>query len=219
MKRLHNFSDSPSIIDHYMWQLRDVQIQKDRDRFRENVRRIGRVIGYEISKHLNYKEHSIQTPLAQKMQRVLDDNVVSITILRAGLPLHEGILGAIPMAENGFISAYRKHDDSGDFNIEIGYVACPDLTDKVLILNDPMLATGSSFVNALEALKPYGKPKSVHIAAVIASQDGVDNLMNTLPSDICFWIGAIDPELDHKKYIVPGLGDAGDLAFGEKMQS
>lgn len=202
-----------------MWQLRDSDIQKDGDRFRENIRRIGRIIGYEISKQLEYSHKSVNTPLAIKEQRFLQDKVVSTTILRAGLPLHEGILSAIPIAENGFVSAYRKHDQDGNFHIEVGYVACPDLTGKILILNDPMLATGSSFVNALHALSEFGKPKSIHIAAVIASQEGIDRLLKELPQEVQFWIGAIDPQLDENKYIVPGLGDAGDLAFGEKLQS
>ena len=219
MSRLKNFSETHSIMDHYLWQLRDKSIHNDPDWFRENLKRVGRVMGYEISKELEYCEKEIQTPMKSMTHNVLGDTVVAITILRAGLPLHDGILSAIPNAENGFVSAYRKHHSDGGFEIEVGYVACPNLDGKVLILNDPMLATGSSFVNALSALRKYGKPKAIHLAAVIASQEGVDKLLQELDSDIKLWIGAIDPELDENKYIVPGLGDAGDLAFGEKQQA
>jgi len=219
MLRLTNFSDKPSALDHYLWQLRDKSIHSNPDLFRENLRRVGRVIGYKISKELEYTDKQIETPMQSMKQRVLSDSVVAITILRAGLPLHDGILSAIPSAENGFISAYRKHTPNGSFEIEVGYVACPNLEGKVLILNDPMLARGSSFINALSVLKEYGAPKRIHLAAVVASQEGVDRLLNELKSEVRIWIGAIDPEMDENKYIVPGLGDAGDLAFGEKLQA
>jgi uracil phosphoribosyltransferase len=219
MHRLKNFSETPSILDNYLRQLRDKSIHSDPDQFRENLRRVGRIIGYEISKVLAYTEKAIETPMQLMSQRVLSDKVVAITILRAGLPLHEGILSAIPTAENGFISAYRKHNENGGFEIEVGYVACPNLEGKVLILNDPMLATGSSFLNALEAVKAYGKPKEIHLVAVISSREGVERLLTELDPSIRLWIGAIDPYLDENKYILPGLGDAGDLAFGEKIQS
>lgn len=202
-----------------MRELRDVNIQTQRERFRGNIRNIGRAMGYELSKSLSYQSIKIQTPLAGHDQRVISDEVVLITILRAGLPLHEGILDALPTAENGFVSAYRKHKSDGSFDIEVGYVACPDLQDKVLVLNDPMLATGSSFVNAIEGLKPFGTPKAIHLAAVIASEEGVRHLDQTLDDRYTLWVADVDPELNEAKYIVPGLGDAGDLAFGQKLQS
>lgn len=202
-----------------MAHLRDVNIQSNPDVFRENIRRIGRILGYEISKTLEYVQGEVQTPLAMHQQPRLKSEVVVITILRAGLPLHDGILSAMPWAENGFISAYRKHREDGSFDIEVGYVACPDLKDKVVILNDPMLATGSSFINAIKALESYGQPKAIHLAAVIASSFGIDSLLKATDPDIKLWVAAIDPELNDRKYIVPGLGDAGDLAFGQKVQS
>ncbi|HAW19749.1 MAG TPA: uracil phosphoribosyltransferase [Flavobacteriales bacterium] len=219
MSRITHLSDNPSILDEYMADLRSVDAQNNRESFRENIRKVGRILGYEISKSLNYEKSKIQTPLAEHAQNRLQDDVVLITILRAGLPLHEGMLSCFPKAENGFVSAYRKHDNDGGFEIEVGYVACPDLTDKVLILNDPMLATGSSFETAIKVLEDYGTPKSIHVAAVIASAQGVENVSQSLPEDVQIWIAAIDPDLNDQKYIVPGLGDAGDLAFGEKLQS
>lgn len=200
-----------------MEELRNVDKQQDRFVFRENVKRIGRVIGYELSKGLSYKTLSINTPLSPHDQQVVEDSVVVITLLRAGLPLHEGILDVFPHAENGFISAYRKHDGD-DFTIEMKYVACPSLEGKVLVLNDPMLATGSSMLAAWEVLLQYGKPKKVVIASVIASKEGIENVIHEAPTDFDLWVGAIDPSLNPSKYIVPGLGDAGDLSFGEKLQ-
>ena len=218
MSRIKHLSETPSILDEYMAELRNVESQNNRESFRENIRKVGRVLGYEISKTLNFSLSEVQTPLAVHKQNRLADDVVLITILRAGLPLHDGMLSCFPNAENGFVSAYRKHDEAGGFEIEVGYVACPDLTGKVLILNDPMLATGSSFETALKVLEEYGEPRSIHIAAVIASADGVKKLSQSLSEDVQMWIAAIDPDLNEQKYIVPGLGDAGDLAFGEKLQ-
>ncbi|MEZ4721232.1 MAG: uracil phosphoribosyltransferase [Flavobacteriales bacterium] len=219
MKKIHHLGEARSAIDNYMADLRNVDVQTDRAMFRENIRRVGRAIGLEISKTLDYKEVLITTPLAKHGQFQLGDEVVVITILRAGLPMHEGILDVFPKAENGFISAYRKHDADGSFTIDVGYVACPSLEGKVLILNDPMLATGASFENAMYALKEYGKPKALHLAAVIASQYGVNALDKSFGDDVELWVAAIDPELNEDKYIVPGLGDAGDLCFGPKLQS
>lgn len=201
-----------------MRQLRDINTQTSREHFRRNVEKIGQVIGYEISKKLDYKTESIDTPLAAMDQNALADEIVVVTILRAGLPLHNGILEVFPEADNGFISAYRKHDENGGFTIEVEYVACPEISNKVLILNDPMLATGRSFINAWEALLKLGKPKSVHVAAVIASEEGLAYIQENAPSEFDLWVAAVDPELNPDKYIVPGLGDAGDLAFGTKAQ-
>jgi len=219
MNLLHELSASPSVVDDYMRQLRSIDIQQDRSRFRENIRKIGRVAAYEISKTLQFGQTVVQTPLASHAQRQLEDKLVVITVLRAGLPLHEGILDVFPEAENGFVSAYRCHHDDGSFHIEVGYVACPDLHDKVLIINDPMLATGQSFLNVLAALEKYGRPKGIHLVAVIASREGVDYLSPKIPFGTHIWVAAIDPGLNAHKYIVPGLGDAGDLAFGPKLQS
>ena len=219
MKTINHLSKNHSLIDNYIRQLRDINTQGSSELFRENIRRIGRVLAYEISKTLDYSYQMISTPLASHQQAQVSDELVVITILRAGLPLHDGILSAIPEAENGFISAYRKHDNNGGFEIEVGYVACPSLEGKVLILNDPMLATGSSFENAINALSKYGKPKRVHLAAVIASQEGVDYLDQLLDDSFSLWVDAIDPALNEEKFIVPGLGDAGDLSFGIKLQA
>ena len=216
--QLHHLTQSSSILDNYMAELRDVNIQGRRDVFRENIERIGAIVGYEISKTLTSTKIDINTPLAPHTQRKVDEQIVVITILRAGLPMHQGILSVFPHAENGFVSAYRKHDDDGSFKIEVGYVACPTLQDKTVILNDPMLATGGSFESAIAALEPYGRPKSLHLASVIASKQGVDYLLG-LNLQGHLWVVDIDPELNADKYIVPGLGDAGDLAFGVKLQS
>lgn len=219
MIHIHELTSQPSVVNRYMAQLRDRNIQQDRSRFRENVRRIGRVIAYELSKTLNFIGTKVVTPLAEHVQADLNDRLVVITILRAGLPLHEGILDVFQEAENGFISAYRKHLEDGSFRIEVGYVACPDLQDKVLILNDPMLATGQSLMTAMAVLEKYGRPKSIHFVSVIGSREGVDYVNQHAPENTHLWIAAIDPMLDEHKYIVPGLGDAGDLAFGPKLQS
>lgn len=218
MSTIHHLSEHRSIVDQYMLQLRDVNLQQGRAAFRQNIRNIGRVIGYEVSKTLQFVPRTIQTPLQEHSQHSLQDEVVIITILRAGLPLHEGILDVLPEADSGFISAYRKHEADGSFHIEVEYVACPKLDGKVLILNDPMLATGQSFINAMHALEAYGKPKVVHLAAVIASRQGVEYIKDHDEWNFDLWVAAIDPDLNADKYIVPGLGDAGDLAFGPKLQ-
>ncbi len=217
MSRTYNLSEQNSVVHDYMERLRNVRKQKDRSSFRKNIERIGSFIGFEVSKTLNYREIEFNTPLAAHRQLVTDDSIVVITILRAGLPMHEGILDVFPDAESGFISAFRKHDGDA-FTIEVQYVACPDLTGKVLVINDPMLATGSSMITAWEALLAYGQPKRVILAAVIASEEGVAYVHRLAPTAFDLWVGAIDPELNELKYIVPGLGDAGDLAFGEKLQ-
>ncbi len=207
----------PSIANQFIAELRDVKVQRDRMRFRTNLERIGQLLGYELSKNLEYKRIEVETPLGVAPIDVPAHTAVLATILRAGLPLHNGLLQYFDGADNGFISAYRRHRKSGKFDIEIGYTSCPSIEDKVLILSDPMLASGSSMVLAAQALMEYGTPSQLHIVTAIAAEEGVENVRRNFPNaDI--WIGAMDAELTAKSYIVPGLGDAGDLAFGTKLQ-
>lgn len=211
-----NLSSKRSIANDYLRQLRDEVEQLNTTMFRLNLKRFGQIMGYEISKKLNYKEVETITPLGVANSFQLKDNIVLGTILRAGLPMHEGLLSVFDHAENAFISAYRKHHKDGSFEIKLEYISSPDLTDKVLILCDPMLATGSSIVQTLDALvSEYGMPKTIHIATVVASSAGIEYVSIEYP-DATLWIGAEDEELTAKSYIVPGLGDAGDLAYGIK---
>ena len=212
-----NFSEQLSIINQYIAEIRDIDIQKDRMRFRRNIERIGELIAYEISKHLTYKIKEVETPLGIAPTNVLAVQPVLGTILRAGLPLHQGMLNVFDQAENAFISAYRKHHKDGTFEIKIEYMACPSLENRPLILCDPMLATGVSMVKTLQELKEAGEPSELHIVTVIASADGLAHVRRYFPK-AHIWIGALDEELTAKSYIVPGLGDAGDLSFGEKMR-
>lgn len=215
---IHNLSKSNSIFNQFVAELRDVNIQTDSMRFRRNLERMGEVFAYEISKSLSYAEKKVQTPLGEANANLIIEQPVIATILRAGLPLHIGILNYYDRAQNAFVSAYRRHHKDNSFEIALEYVACPDLTDKVLILCDPMLATGSSMVLTYNALLKKGKPKHTHIVTAIASVQGVDHVKALLPNnDITIWCGAIDDELTAHAYIVPGLGDAGDLAFGSKL--
>ena len=214
---LHLLSDTPSILGQYIAELRDADRQRDPLRFRLNMERIGEIMAYEISKTLPTKALSIETPLGIAKETVPDASLVLGCILRAGLPFHDGMLRLFDQAENAFVSAYRKHHKDGTFNIKIEYVSCPDLTGKTLILVDPMLATGSSMVKTLEALREFGEPGQVHFAAIIAAREGLDYVRRLVPQ-AQVWIGALDEELTGKAYIVPGLGDAGDLAFGRKLQ-
>ncbi len=214
---LINFNEKQSLINQYIAEMRDEKIQKDSLRFRTNMERIGALIGYEISKVLEYEAVDIQTPLGISKSMVLKDKVVLATILRAGLPLSNGFLNVFDKAESGFVTAYRKYHSDNDFDIKIEYMSSPRLDDKVLILSDPMLATGSSMVMAYKSLLKNGIPKHTHIVAAIASKEGVEYVKrNIKDSEITIWTGAIDDELTVQSYIVPGLGDAGDLAFGEK---
>ncbi len=216
---IHHLSESNSILNTFIAEIRDKHIQKDRMRFRRNIERIGEVLGYEMSKSLPFTKKTIETPLANCSIDLLNDDIVLCSILRAGVPLHNGLLNYFDMAENAFISAYRHHRDTPEtFDIIVEYLACPDLTNKTLILADPMLATGQSMVATYEALKPFGTPKSVHLVCVIGAQDGVDFVSNHFSNETHLWIAAIDAQLNNKGYIIPGLGDAGDLAFGEKLQ-
>lgn len=201
-----------------MSEIRDTSVQNDRLRFRRNLERLGEVAAYEISKMLEFTEKEIQTPLGISVCKVLKDQPVLATILRAGLPMHQGMLNYFDGADNAFISAYRKHHRDGSFDISLEYVSCPDLTDRVLILCDPMLATGASLVKTIQFLKDEGIPKTIHIVCAIACTVGIEYVKREIPQ-VTIWCGDIDEELTAKSYIVPGLGDAGDLAFGTKQQS
>lgn len=212
-----NLSDRYSLLSDWIGELRDESIQKDRMRFRRNLERIGEVAALEISKHLAFTEAEIQTPLGTATSKVLKDQPVLGTILRAGIPLHQGLLNYFDKADNAFISAYRKHQRDGSFEISLEYISCPDLENRVLILSDPMLATGSSLVKTIQYLKDEGPPSEIHIVTAIACTVGIEYLHREEPH-VKIWCGDIDDELTAKGYIVPGLGDAGDLAYGSKVQ-
>ena len=213
-----NFDEFPSLVSRYMLELRDVDIQHDAMRFRTNLERIGQIMAYEISRRLDYKDREIRTPLGKCVCKEPADQVVLATILRAGLPFHHGFLSYFDQAENAFVSAYRRYREKGDtFDIVVEYMATPDIEGKTLILVDPMLATGSSMELAYKALLQKGTPARIHVASVIASRRSVEYVTQHFPDDrTTVWCGAIDPEINAHSYIVPGLGDAGDLAFGEK---
>lgn len=204
-----------SVLNHFLSEMRDENIQVDRMRFRQNLIRIGEIMAYEISKTLNYKSVDVKTPLGISTIQLIDQQLVIATILRAGLPLQQGMLSVFDKADSAFVSAYRKTKKNGSFEIKVEYVASPDLTDKVLILADPMLATGQSIVLACQELLAKGIYKTLHIAAIIGSKVGVEYVRRHLP-DAHIWLCALDEELTTRAYIVPGLGDAGDLAYGEK---
>jgi uracil phosphoribosyltransferase len=212
-----NLSEQHSLVSNWVAELRDVSIQTDRMRFRRNLERIGEVAAYEISKVLPFAENEIQTPLGIATHKVLKDQPVLATILRAGLPLHQGLLNYFDRADNAFISAYRKHHKDGSFEIRMEYVSSPELDNRVLIISDPMLATGSSLVKTIQYLREEGKPSAVHIVVAIACTVGIEYVKREAPY-VTIWCGDIDDELTAKGYIVPGLGDAGDLAYGTKAQ-
>ena len=212
--------NSHSIIDQYIGELRDISIQKDPLRFRENLQRLGELFGYEISKTLPYEVKEVTTPLGIAHVPMLTQQPVLATILRAGLPMHHGLLRIFDKAENTFISAYRKYTENGGFDIEFEYMASPSLDNKVVILSDPMLASGMSMEISYHALLNNGKPSHIHLVSIISSQQGVDYVTDKINDpDVTLWIGAIDLEMTPKSYIIPGLGDAGDLAFGAKIDS
>ncbi len=213
-----NLSEQHSLVSTWVAELRDVNIQNDRMRFRRNLERIGEVAAYEISRKMAYVTNEIQTPLGIAEHKMLAEHPVLATILRAGLPLHQGLLNYFDKADNAFVSAYRKHHKDGSFEISMEYVSCPDLDGRILIISDPMLATGSSLVKTIQYLKEEGKPKEVHIVAAIACTVGIEYVKREQPN-VHIWCGDIDDELTAKGYIVPGLGDAGDLAFGTKRQN
>lgn len=213
-----NFAEHKSLVSQYMLELRSVDIQRDKMRFRQNLVRIGEIMAYEISKRLNYNAVDVTTPLGTAQCDTVADQVVLATILRAGVPFHQGFLNYFDDAQNAFVSAYRKYKPHSDvFDIHIEYIACPRITGKTVIIADPMLATGSSMELAYQALLTKGKPAHIHVASVIASQQAIDLVQKHLPEEnTTVWVGAIDPSLNAHSYIVPGLGDAGDLAYGDK---
>lgn len=213
-----NFADTPSLVSRYMRELRDITVQKDPLRFRTNLARIGEIMSYEISKHLDYKDVDVQTPLETAHCKEPADRIVLGTILRAGLPFHQGFLNYFDNAENAFVSAYRKYKEKGDsFDVLIEYLASPSIDGKTLILVDPMLATGNSMELAYRALLSKGTPAKIHLASVIASRQSVEYIQDKFPEGTTLWCGDIDDEINSHSYIVPGLGDAGDLAYGEKL--
>ena len=213
-----NFAETPSLVSRYMLELRDVKIQKDPMRFRTNLDRIGEIMAYEISKRLDFKTVDVQTPLGTARCQDIADQIVLATILRAGLPFHHGFLNYFDHAENAFVSAYRRYKEKGDsFDVLVEYLASPSIEGKTLILVDPMLATGSSMELAYKAMLRKGTPAKIHVASVIASRQSVDYITQHFPEDkTTVWLGAVDDQVNAHSYIVPGLGDAGDLAYGEK---
>jgi uracil phosphoribosyltransferase len=216
--KIHHLSEKNSVLNHFLGEIRDVNIQKDRLRFRRNIERIGEIMAYEISKELQYKNWAINTPLGVKNSTEISDKIVICSILRAGLTLHNGFLNYFDGAENGFISAYRFHPNNDDnFEIKVEYEAISDINDSNLILVDPMLATGQSIVAVFNKLIAKGVPKEIHLAVVIAAPEGINYLESLLPDNCHLWIASIDEKLNEKNYIIPGLGDAGDLAFGTKL--
>ncbi len=216
--QIHYISENNSVLNHFLAQIRDVTIQKDSMRFRKNMERIGEIMAYELSKTLEYKDIKVQTPIAIKQTTTLADNVVLCSILRAGLALHTGFMNIFDDAENGFVSAYRNHYNNDDaFEILVEYQAAPSFENKNLILIDPMLATGQSIVAVFNKLMTEETPKEIHIAVVIAAPEGIQYLEDNLPKNCHLWVAALDEKLNEKNYIVPGLGDAGDLAYGSKL--
>lgn len=215
---IHHIGTENSILNKFLAEIRSVDIQKDSMRFRRNIERIGEILGYELSKNLSFSTKEINTPLGVKDIEIITNDVVLCSILRAGLPLHNGLLNYFDDAENAFISAYRHHPNNDEeFEIVVEYFASPSIEGKTLLLADPMLATGQSLVAVYEAILKYGTPKEIHVAAVIGSSEGVDLIKKHFPENTHLWIADIDAELNEKGYIIPGLGDAGDLAFGTKM--
>jgi len=212
-----NLSEQDSLLSTWVSELRDVQVQQDRMRFRRNLERVGEIAAYRISQYLPYVEREIQTPMGIVSCRVLEEQPVLATVLRAGLPLHQGLLNYFDRADNAFISAYRKHNRDGSFEISLEYVSCPELEGRVIIIADAMLATGSSLVKTIQYLRDEGHPREIHIVTAIACTVGIEYVKRSEPH-VKIWCGAIDEELTAKGYIVPGLGDAGDLAYGTKVQ-
>ncbi|KDN55280.1 uracil phosphoribosyltransferase [Flavobacterium seoulense] len=216
--KIHNLSEKNSILNHFLGEIRDVNIHKDAMRFRRNIERIGEIMAYELSKELAYNDIEIQTPIGIKKTTQIANPIVLCSILRAGLAMHIGFLNYFDQAENGFISAYRHHpNNDDDFEIKVEYQAIPDITDKCLLLIDPMLATGQSIVAVYNKLIERGIPKTIHIAVTIAVPEGIAYLEKHLSDNCHLWIGALDEKLNEHSYIVPGLGDAGDLAYGIKL--
>jgi len=209
-------SQQPSIANQFLAELRDKQIQKDRMRFRKNLERLGEVLAFEVSKTLNYQKKEIQTPLEQMEMHLTSDQVVLVAVLRAALPFYQGFLNFFDQAESGFIGAFRE-ESGAELTVNLGYHASPNLDNKVLILVDPMLATGQSCVESLQTLLKHGSPKAIHLVAAFAAPEGVEYLKKAISVPYSLWLGTLDEKLNSKSYIVPGLGDAGDLSFGEKL--
>ena len=214
---VHNFSNEHSLISNWVSELRCVDVQKDRMRFRRNLERIAEVIGYEISKNMETEDVDIITPMGKAKCKVLKDQPVLATILRAGLAMHNGLLSYFDKADNAFLSAYRKHNPDGTFEIALEYMSCPPIDGRVVIVSDPMLATGASLVKAIQYIRDAGNIKELHVVCAIAATKGIETLLKAEP-EATIWCGAIDDNLSAKGYILPGLGDAGDLAYGSKMQ-
>tara|TARA_Y100000766_G_C18795232_1_gene550263 strand:- start:327 stop:983 length:657 start_codon:yes stop_codon:yes gene_type:complete len=214
--KVYNFSEYSSLYNKFLSELRDENIQKDSMRFRKNLERLGEISAYEISKTLEKNSYVTKTPLGTSKTTIPSENLVLATVLRAGLPLHNGLLKYYDNAESCFISAYRKHTSKEEFEVEIQYMASPNINDKIILLSDPMLATGKSMVLAYKALLKKGIPSEIHVICVIGSEQGVEYISKNLPEDTTLWIGGIDSKMTSESYIVPGLGDAGDLAFGKK---
>ena len=214
---LYNLSDEHSIVGQYLSEIRDVDIQKDPMRFRLNLGRIASVLGYEASKKMQYTRHDVQTPLGVSNEFKMQNAPVLITILRAGLAMHDGLLRTFDRCESAFVSAYRSHTSKEDFTIEVEYLAAPNLDGRIWIISDPMLASGNSMVEVYKALLKFGRPKKVIVIVAIATPQSIKLVENELPANTDVWTAAIDPELTSESYIVPGLGDAGDLAFGIKV--
>ncbi|WP_432280184.1 uracil phosphoribosyltransferase [Urechidicola vernalis] len=214
---IHDFSIKKSILNKFISEIRDVNLQKDSLRFRRNIERIGEILGYEMSQVLNYSNQEITTPLGVKPIELITEELVLCSILRAGLPLHNGLLNYFDDVENAFVSAYRKHTSEANFTIKVEYLASPSFDGKTLILADPMLATGRSLVETYKAMLKNGVPKQTHIVAVIGSAEGIAYIKKHFPENTHLWIATVDDKLNDKGYIVPGLGDAGDLAYGSKL--
>jgi uracil phosphoribosyltransferase len=214
---VHNFSSEHSLISNWVSELRNVDVQNDRMRFRRNLERIAEVIGYEISKGMETVDTEIVTPMGLAQCKVLKDQPVLATILRAGLAMHNGLLSYFDRADNAFLSAYRKHNADGSFEILLEYMSCPPIEGRVVIVSDPMLATGASLVKAIQYIREAGNIKELHVVCAIAAKKGIETLLAAEPN-ATIWCGCIDDDLSAKGYIIPGLGDAGDLAYGTKMQ-
>ena len=213
-----NLSSHHTLLSNWIAELRDVEIQGDRMRFRTNLERIGQVAAYEISKVLPWKIQETRTPLGIHESKVLESQPVLATILRAGLPMHQGMLQYFDKADNAFISAYRKHQPDGSFEISMQYMSCPSLENRIVIISDPMLATGASIIKTIDFIRNEGQPKAIHVVCAIGCNEGIEMIQRDCGDQISIWCGDIDDELTAKGYIVPGLGDAGDLAFGTKTQ-
>ncbi|SRX72942.1 uracil phosphoribosyltransferase [Aequorivita antarctica] len=215
---LHDFSKENSVLNQFILEMRDVSIQKDSMRFRKNVERIGEILSFEMSKTLNFKTVVVPTPLGNKEMLIPENDLVVCSILRAALPLHNGILNFFDTAENAFISAYRHHPDGGDdFEVIVNYLASPSIEGKILVLTDPMLATGRTLENVLKAFNSHGTPKQINIISIIGAKPGIEYIEKIFPENTHLWIAAVDDELNSSGYIIPGLGDAGDLSFGQKL--